>query len=84
MTKAERKPFTVILDIGIRTPTVGNRVFGVMKGACDGGLNVPHSVKRFPGFTRPNKKKKGQYSAEVHRDRIFGVHVDSYMEYLKN
>ncbi len=72
----------MILDIGIRQPTVGNRVFGVMKGACDGGLNVPHSVKRFPGYTK--KKKKGTYSAETHRDRIFGVHVDAYMEYLKS
>ena len=52
-----RKPFTVILDIGLRKPTVGNRVFGVMKGATDGGLNVPHSVKKFPGYTKGETKK---------------------------
>lgn len=78
-----RKPFTVILDIGLRKPTVGNRVFGVMKGATDGGLNVPHSVKKFPGFVKGETKKSNKYNAEVHRDRIYGVHVDEYMEHLK-
>jgi len=80
---AERKPFTVILDIGIRQPTVGNRVFGVMKGACDGGLNVPHSVRKFPGFSKGASKKKSKYNAAAHRDRIFGVHIDNYMTTLK-
>ena len=79
----ERKPFTVILDLGLRRPTVGGRVFGVMKGACDGGLNVPHSVKRFPGFKKGSSKRKNKYNADVHRDRIFGVHVDNYMTILK-
>lgn len=82
-SNANRKPFTVILDIGLRKPTVGNRVFGVMKGATDGGLNVPHSVKKFPGFVKGETKKGNKYNAEVHRDRIYGVHVDEYMEHLK-
>jgi large subunit ribosomal protein L5e len=51
-----------------------------MKGATDGGLHVPHSVKRFPGFQKGEKKTDAKYDAAVHRDRIFGVHVDSYME----
>lgn len=32
-----------------------NRVFGCMKGAADGGLDVPHSEKRFPGYDRDTK-----------------------------
>jgi hypothetical protein len=24
-------------------------IFGFMQGAVDGGLDIPHSVKRFPG-----------------------------------
>lgn len=79
-----RKPFTAVLDIGIRRPTVGNRVFGVMKGACDGGINVPHSVKKFPGFEKGEKGQEGKYDASVHRDRIFGAHVDAYREKLKD
>lgn len=34
-----------------------------MKGAVDGGLNVPHSLKRFPGYDAEAKK----FNAEVHR-----------------
>ena len=79
----KRKPFKVILDLGLARPTVGNRAFAVMKGACDGGLHVPHSVNKFPGFVKGEKKKDGKYNADVHRDRIFGVHVDEYMKKLK-
>merc|ERR1712137_514492 len=68
-----------ILDIGIKRPTVGNRVFAVMKGACDAGVYVPHNVKKFPGFEKLEDKKT-TYNAEVHRDRIFGCHIDEKME----
>lgn len=33
-----------------------NRVFGCMKGATDGGLDVPHNEKRFPGYDRDTKQ----------------------------
>ena len=78
-----RRPFTAVLDIGLRRPTVGNRVFAAMKGACDGGLNVPHSTRKFPGFSQGEKDKKGTYDSEAHKNRIFGVHIDEYMESLQ-
>lgn len=77
----ERRPFYAILDIGLTTSTVGNKVFAALKGACDGGLHIPHNNKRFPGFSVVEKVDK--YDAKVHRDRIFGVHVDKYMALLK-
>jgi len=43
--------FRCYLDVGLTRTTTGARVFGVMKGAVDGGLNIPHSVKRFPGYS---------------------------------
>ena len=46
----ERRPFKALLDVGLVRTTTGNRVFGAMKGACDGGLNIPHNEQRFPGF----------------------------------
>lgn len=46
-----------------------------MQGALDGGLDIPHSDKRFAGF----KKDEKQLDAEVHRKYIFGGHVASYM-----
>lgn len=51
------------LDVGLARTTTGARVFGAMKGAVDGGLNVPHSLKRFPGYDAEAKK----FNAEVHR-----------------
>merc|ERR1711907_710487 len=82
--KNSRKPFKAILDIGTVKATTGNRVFGVLKGACDGGLHVPHSVKKYPGYVKEDDSKKGVYTAEVHKDRIFGCHIDEYMDKLKN
>lgn len=81
---ADRRPFVAVLDVGLRRPTIGNRVFAVMKGACDGGISVPHSVKKFPGFSRKDKKdKKGTYESEAHKDRIFGAHIDEQLEAQK-
>ncbi len=40
---AERRPFLAYLDVGLTRTTVGNRVFGALKGACDGGIYIPHS-----------------------------------------
>ena len=79
---AERRPFKAILDIGLVNTTVGNKVFAAMKGACDGGLYIPHSTTRFPGNYKDGENHK--YDAKVHRDRIFGVHVDNYMKTLKD
>lgn len=50
-----------------------------MKGASDGGLDIPHSEKRFPGYTRDTK----DFDAEVHKSRIMGEHVADYMRELE-
>ncbi|XP_008807248.2 60S ribosomal protein L5-like isoform X2 [Phoenix dactylifera] len=70
-----RRPFRALLDVGLVRTTTGNRVFGCLKGALDGGLDIPHSDKRFAGF----KKDEKQLDEEVHRKYIFGGHVASYM-----
>jgi large subunit ribosomal protein L5e len=78
----ERRPFKAILDVGLVRTTNGNKVFGALKGACDGGLYIPHSTRRFPGFVKKEDGK--EYDAKKHRERIFGVHVDKYMKELKS
>eukprot|EP00920_Eleutheroschizon_duboscqi_P035799 GHVT01086679.1.p1 GENE.GHVT01086679.1~~GHVT01086679.1.p1 ORF type:complete len:314 (+),score=44.60 GHVT01086679.1:141-1082(+) len=82
-TDGDRRPFKCLLDVGIIRTTTGNRVFGAMKGACDGGLHIPHSVRRFPGYACEGGSKTGKYDASVHRDRILGKHVSNYMTELK-
>lgn len=81
--KQDRRPFRAILDIGLINSTVGNRVYGALKGACDGGLNIPHNVKKFPGYFKEEGKKRGTYTAENHQSRILGQHIDEYMEKLE-
>jgi len=70
--------FRCYLDVGLMRTSTGARVFGAMKGAVDGGLNIPHSTKRFPGFDSESK----EFNADVHRQHIFGQHVAEYMRTL--
>lgn len=75
----DRRPFQCFLDVGCKATTTGCRIFGALKGAADGGLDIPHSHKRFPGYDKEAK----EYDADMHRERIFGGHVGEYMEYLE-
>jgi len=75
-------PFKALLDVGLARTTTGARIFGALKGAADGGLNVPHNVRRFPGSIKPEEGKKWEYDAKVHRKYIFGGHVADYMREL--
>ena len=34
--------FRANLDIGLARTTTGAKIFGVMKGAVDGGIDIPH------------------------------------------
>jgi len=77
--KSGPKPFRAALDVGLARTTTGARCFGALKGACDGGLYIPHSDegKRFPGY------KEGKYDPKAHRAKIFGQHVADYMKKMK-
>jgi len=73
------KPFRAYLDTGLARSTTGARIFSVLKGAVDGGLSIPHSVRRFAGYDEEAKK----LNAEILRKYIFGGHVADYMSYLE-
>jgi len=75
----DKKPFRAFLDVGIKNTTTGAKVFGAMKGASDGGLDIPHSNKRFPGYSRDTK----QFDAAVHKARIMGEHIADYMREME-
>jgi len=75
----ERRAFRCYLDVGLVRTSTGARVFGAMKGAADGGIDIPHKTKRFPGYD----KESGEFSAETHRNHIFGQHVAEYMRQLQ-
>ena len=69
----ERRPFKVILDVGLAHTTTGAKVFAVMKGAVDGGLFINHNDKRLAGGD----------DAKANRHFILGGHVADYMRKLK-
>jgi len=73
------KPFRCFLDIGLVRTTRGNRVFSALKGACDGGLDVPHSETRFAGYDT----KKETLDSKKLRRYLFGGHVADYMKKLQ-
>ncbi|XP_033105668.1 60S ribosomal protein L5-like [Anneissia japonica] len=71
--------FRCFLDVGLARTTTGARVFGALKGAVDGGLDIPYSNKRFPGYDQ----ETSEFNADVHRKHIFGGHVSDYMKMLE-
>lgn len=95
--QGDNKPFKALLDVGLAPTTTGARVFAVLKGACDGGVNVPHSTKRFPGYQKAmieqiegkrgkvvgSEKTEAKFDHKVLREHIFGNHVTAYMNSLK-
>jgi large subunit ribosomal protein L5e len=75
-----KAPFKALLDVGLRRTTTGAKVFGALKGACDGGLDIPHNDRRFPGTKKDGEDFKAD--PEVHKKYIFGGHVATYMKSL--
>jgi len=43
--------FRCYLDVGLVRTTTGARVFGAMKGAADGGIDIPHRYVLFTDLT---------------------------------
>jgi large subunit ribosomal protein L5e len=76
--EGSRRPFKVFLDVGLARTSTGARIFGAMKGASDGGVFIPHSENRFPGYDIESK----ELDAETLRKYIYGGHVAEYMETL--
>jgi len=75
----KRKPFKVFLDVGLARTTTGSRLFGALKGALDGGLDIPHKPRRFPA----NKSQPNKFDPKTLRKYIYGLHVADYMKQLK-
>jgi len=79
--EGDKAPFKALLDVGLARTTTAARVFGALKGACDGGLDIPHKDRRFPGSHRDGKEWKA--NPAKHREYIFGGHVAQYMTRLR-
>lgn len=49
--------FRCYLDVGLMKTSAGARVFGALKGAVDGGLNIPHRFVNLPLFIQAKRFK---------------------------
>jgi len=78
-TDKELRPFTVVLDRGLKRTSTGSKVFAALKGAQDGNINLPHSEKRYVGYDSITKK----YDQEVFKKYIYGGHVSEYLAEIK-
>ncbi len=76
-----------VLDIGLHTPTRGSRVFAVLRGAVEAGLNVPHSDEVLPDDSRVrgehiaayyemNPERFGEYEKRGLKPSDLPTHVD--------
>lgn len=54
-----------VLDIGRRHPSYGSVVFAVLKGAVDGGMNIPFDEKAVPTQERLTAKTLDDYAEKL-------------------
>ncbi|GMH42896.1 hypothetical protein BSKO_10815 [Bryopsis sp. KO-2023] len=74
------RPFYCVLDTGLAKTSTGAKVFACLKGAADGGLDIPHKENRFVGFDPEGKS----LNTDVLRKYIYGGHVAEYMQRLRD
>jgi large subunit ribosomal protein L18 len=55
----------VILDIGLHSPSKGARVFAMLKGVLDAGVQVPHSEEKLPDEKRIEGEHIAKYAASL-------------------
>jgi len=54
-----------ILDIGLHSPSKGAKVFAVLKGVLDAGVNVPHSKEKLSDEKRIGGEHIANYAKEL-------------------
>eukprot|EP01130_Rhizamoeba_saxonica_P005258 TRINITY_DN210_c0_g1_i1.p1 TRINITY_DN210_c0_g1~~TRINITY_DN210_c0_g1_i1.p1 ORF type:complete len:303 (+),score=95.70 TRINITY_DN210_c0_g1_i1:60-968(+) len=75
------RPFYALLDVGLKRTTNGSKIFAALKGAVDGGIEIPHSasMKNFAGYDL----EAGEFNPEVLAKYIYAGHVADYMRILQ-
>ncbi len=54
-----------VLDIGLRGPTKGSKIFAALKGLADSGLTVPHPDDRLPSMDRISGSHISSYAKSL-------------------
>ncbi|OYT25744.1 MAG: 50S ribosomal protein L18 [Thermoprotei archaeon ex4572_64] len=72
-----------IIDIGLHRPIRGSKLFAVLKGALDAGLEVPHSEEVLPSEDRVKGEHIANY-AKVLKKNNPELYQKRFSEYLKS
>ena len=59
-----------ILDIGLKSPIKGSKVFAALKGAVDAGLEVPHGDFIFPEDERIRGEHVAEYAESLDAEEV--------------
>src|ERR671923_222677 len=69
-----------VLDIGLRGPSKGSKVFAALKGLADSGLVVPHSDDRLPPMERINGSHIAGYAKSLAgQQEVYKKRFSSYL-----
>lgn len=71
-----------VLDIGLQRSTRGNRIYAVVKGCIDAGLEVPHGVEVLPSEERIRGEHIAAY-AKLLREKDKERYEKQFSGYLK-
>lgn len=77
----QKKIKEAVLDLGLKKPIKGNKIYACLKGAVDAGLNVPHSEDIFPDEKRISGKHIQDYAQKI---KATPAYQKVFSGYLKN
>jgi len=69
-----------VLDIGLHRPVPSSKVFAVLKGALDAGLEIPHSEEVLPSQERIRGEHIADYALRLKEE---GGYERRFSEYLR-
>ena len=69
-----------VLDIGLKSPTKGTKVFAALKGAVDAGLNIPHGDAILPDENRIKGEHIAKYAESLDDEEL----KKKFSQYIKN
>ncbi|HLC64941.1 MAG TPA: 50S ribosomal protein L18 [Candidatus Nanoarchaeia archaeon] len=74
-----------VLDVGLQKTVKGSRIFAVLKGVVDAGVNVPHSAEILPSADRLSGAHISAYAGKIQGDkeaysRQFGFYIKSSLD----
>ena len=70
---------SAILDIGLKSPIKGSKIFAALKGALDAGLEIPHGDFIFPDDERIRGEHVANYAESLDAEEV-AVKFSKYFE----